>query len=152
MVPGAFGEFDGVFWSQKLKVHVEHIFSDKNLETHNPIVVDSFNIATDPFAPPFFDFFVGLFFCLNMSEMAFVAICTSFFQTCNSDTREDARTHMTEFLQTLNRHGISLFLSEELSSLLPDSFEDFCPSPSVCFAFEWGEDDRTFRLWPSPLS
>ena len=83
-----------------------------------------------------------------MSEMTYVARYTTFFQTCNSDTREDARIHMTDFYRILNRHGISLLLSGELSSLLFDSFEDFCPSPSVCFVFEFGvgEDDRPFRL------
>ena len=39
--------------------HEEKIFSDKNLETQ-PNCVDSFNNATDPFAPPFFDFLLGL--------------------------------------------------------------------------------------------
>ena len=51
------------------------------------------------------------------------------------------------FSQNLIRHGISL-LSKELSSFLPDPFEDVLPSPSGCFAFERdaGEDDRPFRL------
>ena len=68
-----------------------------------------------------------------MSEMAFVAMYNL------SDTRHDG------FLQNLNRRGIS-FLSNEFSCLLSDPYEDFCPSPSVCFAFEWdaGEDDRPF--------
>ena len=56
-------------------------------------------------------------------------------------------------LQNLNRHGISLFLSEELSTLSPDPFEDFRLTASVCFAFGWdaGEDDLPFRLRLSPL-
>ena len=45
-----------------------------------------------------------------------------------------------------------LILSEELSSLLPDSFEGFLSSPSV-LAFEVGagEDDCPFRLWTAQL-
>ena len=56
-----------------------------------------------------------------------------FFQICNPDTREDARTYMTGFLHNLN-----------LASFLPDPFENFGPSPSVCFAFDWdaGAGDR----------
>ena len=45
--------FDPIFL-----VHVEKIFSDRNLEIHNPIVY-SFNVATDPVAPPFFDVLLG---------------------------------------------------------------------------------------------
>ena len=81
-----------------------------------------------------------------------------FFQTCiQSQTCSFWHTGGCQilhdvFLQILNRHGISFLLSEELSSSLPDSFDGFCPSPSV-FAFELdaGEDDRPFRLWPAPL-
>ena len=68
-----------------------------------------------------------------------------FFQTCNSETREDARTYMTVFSKKISRHGISLS-SKELSSVLPDPIEDFCSSPSVfAFKFGAGEDDRPFR-------
>ena len=75
-----------------------------------------------------------------MSEVAFFAIFTTFFPTCSSDTREDAKTYTTDFLQLLYRHRISLLLSE-FSSLSPFS-------PSVCLAFERdaGEVDRPFRL------
>ena len=50
---------------------------------------------------------------------------------------------MTDFLQNLNRHGISL-LSILFSCLLPYPCEDCCPSPSVRFALvrDAGEDDR----------
>ena len=61
--------------------------------------------------------FAGLSFCLNMSEMAFVAKYASFFQTYNSDVREDAKTYMTVFffLQFLCRQIIELLLSEPSS-------------------------------------
>ena len=39
--------------------HVEQTFLDENFETHNPIVTDSFNKASDPLAPPFFDSLLG---------------------------------------------------------------------------------------------
>ena len=68
-------------------------------------------------------------------------------QTCKSDTRDGARIYMTDFLQNLKGHGISLS-SNEFSCLLLDPCEGFCPSPSVCFAFQWDarEDDRPYRL------
>ena len=39
LVPGAFGDFDGVLRSQFFQVHVEHISSIKNLEIHNPPII-----------------------------------------------------------------------------------------------------------------
>ena len=35
-----------------------------------------------------------------MSEMPVVAMYTFFFQTCNSDTREDAKIYMTVFYKS----------------------------------------------------
>ena len=44
------------------------------------------------------------------------------------------------------RHGILVLLSEELSSLLPECFDGFSPSPSVlAFEFAAGKDDCPFR-------
>ena len=83
-----------------------------------------------------------------MSEMAFVAMCTSFFPTCNSDTRKDARTHttfLTEFEPAWH------FTLVQIAFLFFTwSLWGFCPSPSVSFAVA-REDDRPFRLWPFPL-
>ena len=81
-----------------------------------------------------------------MSERAFVAVLASLSQTCNFDTREDAKIYMTSFSQMLQRHGTSLLLSEELSSWLPDVFEDFLPFVSIGLRFCVGEDDRPLRL------
>ena len=66
-------------------------------------------------------------------------------QTCRFSHTGGCQILHDVFLQILNRHGISFLLSEELSSSLPDSFDGFCPSPSV-FAFELDavEDDRPF--------
>ena len=99
-------------------------------------------MTTDPFAPSFFDSTCRKCICRHVHIL---------FQTCNSDTREDARTYMTDFTD-LNRHGVSL-LSVESSCLLPDPCEDFCSSPSVCFSVESdaGEDECRFCLWPLPL-
>ena len=91
------GEFDDVFWCQFFIVHTEETFSNKNLETRNPIAIDSFNIVTDPFAPPFFDFLFD-FPPVSTCRTWHLSSCThAFLQTCNSDTREDDRIHMTCF-------------------------------------------------------
>ena len=73
--------------------------SNKNLETHNPIILDSFNLATDPFAPPSTSCWafllpqhVGNGMCRHVHIL---------FQTCNSDTWVDARIHMTDFYRIL---------------------------------------------------
>ena len=68
LVPGASGELAGVFRSQHSWFT---LFSDKNLEITQPNCVNSFNIATDPSAPPFFDLLLGIPSFLNMSEMSF---------------------------------------------------------------------------------
>ena len=87
--------------------------------------------------------FAGLSFCLKMSENGICRHVHILFQICNSDIRDDAIIYMTDFLQTLNRHGISLFQRAFL--FIVWHWGCFvCLSPSVCFAFEWdaGEDDR----------
>ena len=77
----------------------------------------------------------------------FFQICIQ-SQTCSSDAREDVKIYMTVFFYNLcNRHGISLLLSEEISSLLPVVSENFSPSRSVlAFELDAEEDDRPFRL------
>ena len=54
---------------------------------------------------------------------------------------------MTDYSNFLYRHGMVHLLSEELSSLLPDVFEDFSPSLSVlAFEFGAGEEECPIRL------
>ena len=53
---------------------------------------------------------VGLLFCLDMFKR---------------NTRVDANTYMTGFSKILYRHGFSLLVSEEMSSLLPDVYCGF---------------------------
>ena len=95
---------------------------------------------------------VGLSFCLNMSEVAFIVINTAIFSLVIRTHGRMPKSTWRIFTEFESAWKISL-LSFEFSYLLPDPCEDFCSSPSVCFAFEWdaGEDDRPFRLWPSPL-
>ena len=116
---GTFGEFDGVFWSgcsfftwnelSRIKILRRTTQLNRLLQYHNWSFCTSLRL------------FAGFFLCFNMSEMACVAMfCRHvhiLFQTCNSDTREDATTYMTDFYQNLNRHGISI-LSNEFSILL----------------------------------
>ena len=53
-------------------------FLGKESSDTQPNCIDSFTMATDPFAPTLFRLLVELSFCLNMSEMAFVVIFTAF--------------------------------------------------------------------------
>ena len=114
-----------------------------------PNCIDSFNIATDPFAPPFFDFLFG-FPSASTCRKWHLSPCTQPYSDLQFRHTGGCQNPHDGFLQNVNRHGIS-YLSFELSYLLPDPCEDFCSSPSVCYAFEWdaGEDDRLFRLLTS---
>ena len=84
--------------------------------------IDSFNMATDPFAPPFFDFLLGFPSASTCRKQIHPFSDLQFSHTGGCQNVHDG------FLQNLNRHGISLLLSEEISSLLPDYFEGFGPS------------------------
>ena len=75
-----------------------------------------------------------------------------FQKTCNSDTREDARIHMTVFfLQNLNRHGISLvsrvflFIARSLWGFLLLAVSQFCLRVGC------GRRRSSFCLWLLPL-
>ena len=113
-----------------------------------PSCTDSFTIATDPFAPPFFDVLLG-FPSASTCRKWHLPPCTQPFADLWFRHTGGCQNLHDGFWQNLNRHGISL-LSNVFSCLLPDPCEDCWPSPSVCFAFEWdaGEDDRPFCLWP----
>ena len=108
VVPCAFGEFNGVFRFQFFFFHVE-----ESRDTQ-PNCVDSFSGATDLFAPPFFDFLLGISSASTCRRNMFLHMCI-LSQTCSFYTRGCQNLH-DGYL------GISLLLSEELSSLLPCVF------------------------------
>ena len=85
---------------------------------------NQFKIATETGAPPFFDF-AELLLCLNMSELAHLAIYTSF-----SGLVILTHVRMLEFTwrvcTDLDRRGISLFLSEDLSSFVAWFLRGLC--------------------------
>ena len=121
-------------------------FSDKNLEIHNLIVytpsimqlILSHHLAsTSCWA------FSSASTCLKKHVLPNLHPVSDVY----FDTREDAKIYVTGFFHFFQRHGISLLLSKELSSLLPVVFEGFSP-PSSVLAFELGagEGDRPFRL------
>ena len=116
------------------QAHLEQTFSDQNLEMHDPIV----------WTPPIqqlilshhllFDFLFGFTYSFNMSEAAFIATNTTFFQICSPDTREDAKTYMTDnYIFDINMEFD--FSCQKFSSLSPFS-------PSVGVAFEWDAGRR----------
>ena len=77
-------------------LHVEKIFSDKNLETHNPI------LETPSIMQLILSHHLSLFFCWASPQPQHVGIgifrhiCIR-SQTCSFDTREDSRIYMTNF-------------------------------------------------------
>ena len=111
--------------------------------------MDSIITATDPFAPPFFDFLLG-FPSASTCRKRHLSPWTQPFSRLVVLTHGMRQYWHGGSLQSVYRHGILLLSSTELSSLLPYPCENCCPLPSVCFALEWdaGEDDRPFCLWP----
>ena len=77
-------------------------------------------MATDPFAPPGFS-------SASTCRKWHLLPCTHHFSDLQFRHTEGCQNLHDGFLQNLNRHGISL-LSTALSCLLPDPFEDVCPS------------------------
>ena len=127
----------------KFQVHVDETFSDKNLETHKPI-------EKTPSMSQFLWPFVGLSFCHNMSEMAFVAMYTSFFRlVILTHWRMPELTWMVfaEFESAWNFNLVLralLFIAWSLWGCLSLSV-------SPRYLRRRCRRRRTFRLWPSPL-
>ena len=116
------------------RVHVEKIFSDKNLEIHHTIV------QTSSIKQLIILHHLSLTLCwaFALPQHVWNGVCRHvhiLFQTCNSDTREDAKTYMTFF--SLSPH--------EFCFLLPDPCEDVCPSPSVLFCL-WRPVSRSLDV------
>ena len=104
-----------------------------------PNCVDSFSIATDPFAPPFFDFLLG-FSSASTCRNRHLSPCAHRIQTCASGTREDAQIYMTGyynfFISTKNlTYYVRAFISVA-----------FFHRQSLPSKFGAGEDARHFRL------
>ena len=96
LVPGALGEFDGVFRSQFSRFTYNR-FSLIKISRYTTHLCRLLQCSNGSFLSIFLRLLVGLSFCLNMSEMTFVAIYTTFFQICSSDTQEDAKTYTTSY-------------------------------------------------------
>ena len=90
------GEFDDVFWCQ-FSLITQKRLSRIRILRHVTQFYRLLQYRNWSFCITFLWLLVGLSSCLNMSDMSFVVMYTSFLQTCNSDTREDDRIHMTCF-------------------------------------------------------
>ena len=94
--------------------------------------MDSFNIATDPCAPPFFDILLG-FPSASTCQKWHLSPYTHPFLTCNSDKREDARIYMTDF----HRFWIGLECHSYLSSFPFYSPRGQGVMTETACAFQW---------------
>ena len=94
MDPCAFGDLDGMIRSPRSAHPAEKTFSEYSWDTQ-PNGFVSFNKATDPFPPLFFDFLLDHPTSLSMSERTIVSIFASGYRLVFLDMREDAMDHMT---------------------------------------------------------
>ena len=117
-----------------------------------PNSVDSFNKATNPFAPPFFDFLLDSPQPQHVWRNLFFQICiqSQTWQFWHTGGCQNSRDGF--FLKKNNFCNGMEFRSFCLKSfhlVLPDVLADFSlPSSVLAFELGAGEDDRPFRLWP----
>ena len=110
-----------------------------------PNCVDPFYKASDPFAPPLFDFLLG-FSSASTCRKQHLSPCTQpFFRLVILTHGEDANNYMTDFWIGMEFQSCLSFFS----CLLPDPCEGFCSSPSVRFAFERDAGEKTIALFVS---
>ena len=97
-----------------------------------PNCIDSFNVATVPLSTTFFRLLVGLSFCLNMSEMTFVAMYTTFFRLViqtHGRMPESIWRIFKEFVSAWNFTLVSrvlLFIASSLWGFLSLAVSLFC--------------------------
>ena len=131
LVPGAVGEFDGVFWSQST-LFTQNRLSRIRILRYTTQLCRLLQWCNWSFRTTFLWLFAGLFLCLKMLKSAFIAMCASGFrpviQTHGKMPKFTWRI-LTEFESTWNFALVQrafLFTAWSLSRFLPLAVRLFC--------------------------